>query len=594
MAPQVEAPPGLGGMGRGYAAGRGRGRGGKYSNQYQERSGPPGARKAKNGAIRSLDAASEEACSWQQEAESRQVEDMMVRVSEEVRQAVVQEVDSDVYERLHQVWKRGALDAKQLHLQNEQNNEQLMQTVANFKSAQDCLEAENRNLRHMLTALSDQFSLIEASGAVKHLDFGNEPCGADCSTPSTCATPSAGGVFGPPGLGNLSRALSQTSSGVVTPGGSDSGALSAPSSGDPLSLADALAPPPGLGGRAPEVPPFPFPQTGTPSAKPATLSLADALGFSSPKKEEPPSSAPQTPVRKLPSPPRHAAPSVLDFEEAPDAFVFGLTLRVADGADLGLGLSSKGWVLRIDSVKPGGAAHAWNRQCSSSGAPDRVLRTGDQVVSVNDISGNTQAMIAECSRTKLLRLQLVRASGGASTPAPSTPAHVMVHPPTPGCSPPPKLSPSHMASPPPASPPPEFAPSASPPASPPPPPPSAPPSFAAADAPSLPPQLTAGGCEFVPASFPSAPSPQASPMHMRGTCSFGGPPSSPPPLSCPPALLAASLSASEPPPPPSCPPGLRSGPGSPVRAAPGSPMRVGQVHMPRHGVPDFNTMLGLL
>lgn len=363
----------------------------------------------------------------------------------------------------------------------------------------------------------------------------------------------------------------------MTPGGSDSAA-----SADPLSLADAVAPPPGLGSRA-EAHPLPV---GTPSAKPATLSLADALGFNSPKKEKP-QSAPQTPCRTMPpSPPRHAAPSALDFEEVPDAFVFGLTLRVADGADLGLALSAKSRVLRIDSVRPGSAADAWNRQCSSSGAPDRVLRTGDQVVSVNDVSSDPQAMIFECSRTKLLRLQLVRTggSGGASTPAPSTPAHMMVHPPTPVmCSPPPKSS---MVSPPPASPPPEFAPSASPPPSPPPPPPSAPPSFVAADVPFMPPQLPAGGCEFVPARFPSAaPSPQSSPMHARGNCSFGGLPSSPPPLSCPPPLLAASMGASEPPPPPSCAPGLRS--------LPGSPMRVGQVYT-RHGLPDFNTMLGLL
>lgn len=101
-----------------------------------------------------------------------------------------------------------------------------------------------------------------------------------------------------------------------------------------------------------------------------------------------------------------------ELSEDIDAYIFNLTLRVADGLDLGLTTSQngRGSTLRIERVLPGGAAEAWNRQCSSSGAASRVLLVGDRIVSVNDIAGNPQAMVQECSNRRLLRLQVVRSS----------------------------------------------------------------------------------------------------------------------------------------------------------------------------------------
>ncbi|CAK8996982.1 Coatomer subunit beta [Durusdinium trenchii] len=143
----------------------------------------------------------------------------------------------------------------------------------------------------------------------------------------------------------------------------------------------------------PEIPPFtypfgvyngpflngPFPNASQ-SWAPTAVSLADALGI-----------APKQQVEET-------------EDEEPDAFVFKLTLRVADDGDLGLRFSRKGEVLRIDSVQSG-AAESWNRQCSS-GTLDRILRPGDLVISVNEES-DPEAMMEECKRM-LVKLRILR------------------------------------------------------------------------------------------------------------------------------------------------------------------------------------------
>eukprot|EP00931_Biecheleriopsis_adriatica_P004112 TRINITY_DN105829_c0_g1_i1.p1 TRINITY_DN105829_c0_g1~~TRINITY_DN105829_c0_g1_i1.p1 ORF type:complete len:534 (-),score=110.41 TRINITY_DN105829_c0_g1_i1:229-1830(-) len=513
MAPPVATtPPGLeAAFHRSGRSGRG-GVGKRGLLQSQERPAPPGVRKAKNGALRSLDAAFEESHKVAEE-------DVMSRLSEDVLRAVVEEVDADVLEKLQSIWRCGALDVKQMQLQSEQSTDLLMQSVATFKTAQDSLEAENLKLRQLLTTVSDQFALLSSRSKLQDpwsIEHGTDAC----STPTTCATPN-----GCPGLWPTHTFSMSDSAGVFTPAGSDCCLPQTPSST--------------------ELPPS--------KQAAATLSLADALGLGSPKKET--RSAPQTPSRQLPpSPPQHAAPSAMDLEEAADAFIFNLTLRVADAANLGLGLSPCGMLVRIDSVTPGSAADAWNRQCSSSALLDRVLLVGDQIVSVNDISGDPCSMVLECSRAKLLRLQVLRP--GLSVVDGQAPEKLGVQM---------TAQPPHMkrvSSPlasPPRGPPPASPPPASPVACPPPPPPMAPPSFAVSEKVFVPPPFApAGTCEFAPMSFPqAASSPYASPMASQsGGHGLLCPPSSPPPLGCPPPLPMDSFSAgNEPPPPPSLPPG---------------------------------------
>ncbi|CAJ1449534.1 unnamed protein product [Effrenium voratum] len=127
-----------------------------------------------------------------------------------------------------------------------------------------------------------------------------------------------------------------------------------------------------------------------PSAPPCPLSLADALGIKAPNPEE---------------------------SEPEDAFVFKLTLRVADNVDLGLALSKKGQVLVIDAVLPG-AVESWNRQCRTSRGELRALRVGDRLVAVNEAS-EPEKMLEEAKTRKLLKFQVLRLGGGGKAPAPA-------------------------------------------------------------------------------------------------------------------------------------------------------------------------------
>lgn len=181
-----------------------------------------------------------------------------------------------------------------------------------------------------------------------------------------------------------------------------------------------------------------------PSPSAAPLSLAEALGFgelaslvacqSMPMPSMPP---PPGPPRLFPSgsrpptpPPQRGsqAPTLAsveeEAEEEAEMYVFCLTLRVAEGGELGIeasAQSSTNWGLIIEDVVVGGAADAWNRQCGSSGAPEKVLRAGDKIVRVNDLGDDVEAMLHECKSSRLLRLQIVRL-GGASVAAEETTA----------------------------------------------------------------------------------------------------------------------------------------------------------------------------
>merc|ERR1719336_1989041 len=102
-----------------------------------------------------------------------------------------------------------------------------------------------------------------------------------------------------------------------------------------------------------------------------------------------------------------------------DGFIFSLTLRVADGLELGITTSQSGRdpVLRIEAILPGGAAEAWNRQCGSSGAAERMLLLGDKVARVNDVGDSPEAMLRECISQRLLRFLVVRSGCTAAVPA---------------------------------------------------------------------------------------------------------------------------------------------------------------------------------
>mmetsp|Transcript_37705 Transcript_37705/g.111946 ORF Transcript_37705/g.111946 Transcript_37705/m.111946 type:complete len:361 (-) Transcript_37705:207-1289(-) len=199
-----------------------------------------------------------------------------------------------------------------------------------------------------------------------------------------------------------------------------------------------------------DLPPFPFPapapfstQEQAPLGSPtgsegrserraAPLSLAEALGIGSDPHEDPPPHSPVLLSFAAPTTPPAAPPRSPDLqgfgappEDAADAeiFIFGLSLRLADGAELGLQMRSDdsakgGGTLHIESVLPGGASEAWNRQCGNSGAAEKVLVPGDRIVRVNDVGEDSQAMLLECGSKRMLRLQVCRIASAASGSSP--------------------------------------------------------------------------------------------------------------------------------------------------------------------------------
>jgi len=171
--------------------------------------------------------------------------------------------------------------------------------------------------------------------------------------------------------------------------------------------------------------------TAGPSPTAAPLRLADALGFATSQ-----APAPAAPERSQPVEP--AAQELKQQDEDLDAFIFGFTIRVAGGTELGLATSvptdpvsgKDALYLRIDTVLPGGAVDAWNRQCGSSGAPEKVLLAGDKVIRVNT-TGDAEAMRREFATSRLLRMVIVRTPSSAqerSALAPQLPTTISQKP----------------------------------------------------------------------------------------------------------------------------------------------------------------------
>jgi len=351
---------------------------------------------------------------------------------EAVRQAALKDVEAEVSQRLTAVWKKGAQVVQQVQLEGDNCNAQLAQTVAEFRVAQDAFEVENEKLKQTVAALVGRVSLLGAGAALGASPlslFGGDAWNlASCSpppTPSLDSTATAhGSCFPTPASATVG------SSGLDEFWGVGAMALA----GDNIQAPMA------------DLPPFPFPaspflpqpQEQAASAAPpaplnvAPLSLADALGIGCDPSEEPPSHTPTIPKGLSPLTPSFSVPpgTPTSPEEADaDGFIFSLSLRLADGAELGLQLLPAGdsaagtGTLHIERVVPGGAAEAWNRQCGSSGAAEKVLLPNDRIVRVNDVGDDSQAMLRECECKRLLRFQVVRVGGGSaalcSSPAPS-------------------------------------------------------------------------------------------------------------------------------------------------------------------------------
>merc|ERR1719282_110130 len=85
---------------------------------------------------------------------------------------------------------------------------------------------------------------------------------------------------------------------------------------------------------------------------------------------------------------------------------FTLTLRRADQVPLGLDLRSDSDApyLTVETIRPGGAVEAWNRQCIGE---TREIRLGDRIIMINGVK-EAGSMQEECLSKHLLRMTLLR------------------------------------------------------------------------------------------------------------------------------------------------------------------------------------------
>lgn len=360
-------------------------------------------------------------------------------LAEQVKQAVALDIDVKIAERLESVYMQGEVRAKQFLVESRNQQEELLKKIAEIREREVALEMENASLQQLLLSVLGQItqSCQWAAGVNgMPVDFASLTKAPAADVPDACADGSSttasekggsGGETSSPHLG----------AGVPPAPSSDSG-------GSSDCGRAAVEPPPGLemrtAAKLPDVPPFPFPAV--PQAAAAPFSLAGALGIEGfdPSQEaiaSPPgqsfalpSLSPMAPVFN-PFATEYGAeafpPFSFDFAadasaEPADGFIFNITLRKAVGSEFGLATSSMGQAgaLLIEGILPGGAAEAWNRQCSSSGAAEKVLLPGDSIVSVNSITGSPEEMKAECETSQVIRLMVVRSDGPRSAP----PQHV--------------------------------------------------------------------------------------------------------------------------------------------------------------------------
>lgn len=94
-----------------------------------------------------------------------------------------------------------------------------------------------------------------------------------------------------------------------------------------------------------------------------------------------------------------------------EAHVFKLTLRKADGIDMGLSISHADGEppVVINAVRPGGAVESWNKLCVGDRS-HRLVMKGDHLLSVNGIS-DVPGILAEMRSKQLLQLEIWRPAG---------------------------------------------------------------------------------------------------------------------------------------------------------------------------------------
>jgi len=352
------------------------------------------------------------------------------QIVEQVRQTLASDIDAKVAERLESVWAQGEQAAQQFLTDSRSQRAEITRQMAEFREREASLAEENASLQHMLAAVLGQLAQWGSGGVPAALPPGLSANGAGFHQvagtikPEACLDGSSTSASGSTGSKSPNFSFdTEPVLGTSTPPGSGRSSTEGQVCDSSRNAA-----------KLPDIPAFPFPQ-----APAAPFSLADALGFA----EDVPTHQAFTPLPFPGATLSASAPVFAPFSteygseafspfpfdytaEADvgpaDGFIFAIQLRKAEDCGFGLITSSIGYdgVLHIDCILPGGAAEAWNRQCGSSGAAEKVLLPGDCIVNVNGIAGNPEEMKVECDNKQLLRLTVVRSDGPRSAP----PTHV--------------------------------------------------------------------------------------------------------------------------------------------------------------------------
>lgn len=385
---------------------------------------------------------------------SAKAESPLDNLDEIVRQAVQDEIDKQVTERVTALWEKGRKAMTQSAAKHDRQLEELLSEVKRCEKRQQDLEEENKMLKQALHTLADRFAAFgtifgaaaPAAGGKEASNNSHSPPkegkqqpaakgepeenqklwnvdsaerkrawvlheGAEASSvASTSATPHAL-------TSSLADLLESGSSSRSQRGGESclaehlppvppfpldiakhTGIAAASSSqplAAPLSLADALGPPTGAS-----------PATSAAQSAPTPLSLATSL----------PPVAPVLPPGLEASPVPSVAETLLSLYNAAGYnakgfTTFNFTLRRADDVELGLTVSptDDNKALRVEAIREEGAVESWNRQCANNFAHvEKSVKPGDMIVGVNSVTLDADGMLGQCKDKQLLKIAILR------------------------------------------------------------------------------------------------------------------------------------------------------------------------------------------
>jgi hypothetical protein len=314
-------------------------------------------------------------------------------VADAIRQQLRAEVESKVKERADELWTKGKQVVKHMKQKHEEHAKQLMSDLEQSQRKQQELQVENAQLKQALQEIGKATQLT-LSGTSRLAARSPSLMPGTASPALAAATAPAPGLAAP---------LTPLLLPAAAPTGAETPQL------------------------MPSVPAFPFPSPNVLQAavQAAPLSLADALGQSTPTQQPRQSlsladSLGGTPTQVMPSP--FTTNGQAGQGLVCGSGIFSFTLRKADGVNLGLNVShvdddESDRCLRVESVQSEGAVASWNKQCLSTSWAEKAVIPGDRIICVNTAYYNTVKMLEECKNKQLLKITVVR----GNIPLPAAP-----------------------------------------------------------------------------------------------------------------------------------------------------------------------------